>query len=200
VAQQPIFQGAAGNLMMALVNYLIHRWSKENSTERRLHELEEKLVESGIQDRTVILEMLRVVEKLTSDLHTSLKQAVAPIGSSCSTLTMSTEISNALPIDVKRKEIILDEGLLELTDQRILQVLITELDIENASCKVRFPSEMDEDEEAKRYRAVISDPAIKYPNSAYSHAMASAKQLMVKGKIELKHGEINKIYILDIAA
>ena len=73
-------------------------------------------------------------------------------------------------------------------------LMITELDMETGSCKVQT-----EDAPADRFSGRITDPGFTLPNNPYVMAMADRRYIKVRGKPTLRDGEIDKLYISDIA-
>lgn len=195
VGQHPMFGGFAGALLTAIIGYLIAKKSKDpTETEKRLLELEEKLIEQGNTNQKIVASMLKIIDKMTDDLHPALKQTVAPISVTCETLQIGRSEHEPLLITRERKEKILEEGEISLDDEARFNVLITELDKENATCKVRFTQSGEE----KRIPASVADPSVRLPNDPYSLAMASENPVSVNGRLEYQDEELKRLHILKI--
>jgi hypothetical protein len=195
VSQHPMFGGFAGSLVAAIVAYVIAKKSKEpTEAEKRLLHIEEKLIEHGTQDRKILIGMLSVIEKMADDLHPSLKQTVAPIEVTCETIQIGRTEYEPLVITPDRKKKIIEEGEITIDDERDYSVYITELDKENATCKVRFSQSGEE----KRIPAIVADPTIKVTNDPYTLAMASRSEVQVTGKLEYQDEELKRLHILKI--
>jgi len=195
VSQHPMFGGFAGSLVAAIVAYVVAKKSKEPSeAEKRLLNLEERLIEHGMQDREILRGMLGVIEKMADDLHPSLKQTVAPIEVTCETIQIGRTEYEPLIITPERKRKIIEEGEITIDDEREYSVYITELDKENATCKVRF-SQLGE---KSRISATVADPTIKVTNDPYTLAMASGSQVQVTGRLEYQDDELKRLHILRV--
>jgi hypothetical protein len=140
------------------------------------------------------MKMLSVIEKMSDDLHPALKQAVAPINVTCETLQIGRTEYHPLLINPERKRRILEEGPIRIGDESDFLVVITELDKENATCKVRFTQYGEE----KRIPALVADPSVKIIDDPYSLAMARGGEVRVSGKLEFQDEEIKKLHVLRI--
>jgi hypothetical protein len=195
VSQHPIFQGFAGPLVAAIIGYIIARKSKESrETEKRILAIEELVRANGYTNEKVVLKMLSLIEKMSDDLHPALKQVVAPVNITCETIQIGKSEYEPLLINANRKAKILEESPIEIEDEASFSVVISELDKENATCKVRFTLPKEE----KRVPALIADPSVKIMDDPYSLAMACASVVKVTGKLEYQDGEIKKLHILNI--
>jgi hypothetical protein len=67
------------------------------------------------------------------------------------------------------------------------------MDRETASAKIRFVD--DENQDDRRVKAVITDPAFGVFDSPYIRSFASQTEIRVRGKATLRDGEIQALYI-----
>lgn len=187
--QQQVFQGLAGNVAVALVTYIVARAANRNNEMKHLAQaLQTALTQNGVRDQTTFDRMLSTIEKMADALRPAVKQAVSPIGSSCETVRIGGE--SGITLDVSDKETIMSEGATEITRERNWPAIITELDRENATGKVRLAG----DDEA-RVPISITDPAFKVIDSIYLKSFVAASQINLVGKAELGDGEIKRLYI-----
>jgi len=190
-----IFQGMAGPTLDALVTFALMKSSRASEQMKHLREaLEAAIRELGHKDTAFIARMMDTVDKMVDALKPSVKQAVAPVGKTCETMM----IGNGTPIiDRAMKDAIMSAGDLEFLDEKEYQVLITELDLENYTCKVRMPDDNveGEDNTVPRYLAQITDPVLAKPDNAYVQAMSKRNYLIVRAKATIRDGEIERFYI-----
>lgn len=78
-----------------------------------------------------------------------------------------------------------------------MTVQITELDLVTKSCKVAL---IGDEQKNKRLPGQITDPQIAVPNNPYSSAFDSQTPINVKCKPQYADGELERIYISDVAA
>lgn len=151
--------------------------------------LDKAVGELAGQNKEVIPRMLATIDKLAESLRPSARDAVAPIGRTCKSLT----IAGNTTIDEAKAEAIRSPIADEITEEKIWHVLITEMDYESASAKIRFLDEENADE--RRVKAVITDPAFGVFNSPYLRAFAAQTEMQVRGKAVLRDGEIQTLFI-----
>lgn len=189
--QQQVFQGFAGNVMVAVVTYVVAKAANRSSEMKHLAAaLQTALAQSGQRDQAVIDRMLTTIDKMADSLRPSVRQAVAPVGESCSTVRIGGE--GGLTLDVEDKKQISAISASEITSERAFKAVITELDRENATGKARLEG----DEEA-RVPITITDPAFRVAENAYIRAFVSGQQITLVGKAELSDGDIKRLYIAN---
>lgn len=196
VQQQQILSGAFGVIAAALITWVLSSAAQKREEMKQIKDsLDKAIRELGNRDEATIARLLDIVEKMAVDLRSSARQAVAPLGSSAKTLTVSTgdhtisrtyDEADAAAINKGKDD--------ELTDLRAATVLITELDLERGTCKVH----LDGEEAGKRFPAVITDPLLQIPNNSYALAFAAGEKIDVKAKFLLKQGDISRLYISDV--
>ncbi len=85
---------------------------------------------------------------------------------------------------------------IEIGSTSRFEILVSELDLKNKSCKFSL---RDDDDPEHRTNGEITDPILLAPNNPYSAALDGQKWLAVVGKPQLKDGEIERLYIADLA-
>jgi hypothetical protein len=147
--------------------------------------------ETGATSRASIEAMRDVAMKMADAQRPAARLFVSPVGQSCEVAKLGSA-PEALSIDRATRAVIDAAEIPEITNEKAYRVLISELDLKTRSRKVSF--EADEDTEA-RYPGEITDPAISLPNNVYAITMAARQWLDVKAKLQLKDGEIDKVYV-----
>lgn len=187
--QHQIFQGFAGNVVVAVVTYIIARAANRQTEMKHLAAaLQTALEQSGKRDDELVHKMLGTIERMAEALRPAVRQAVSPVGHSCASVRVGGE--QGITLDAYDKAIINAESEVSFTSEREFAATITELDRENATGKARLAG----DDEA-RVPLTITDPAFRVPESAYLQAFVSGKQITLVGKAELSDGEIKRLYI-----
>lgn len=188
-----IFSGFAGSAITALIAYIVHKASRNRGAEMKYisEALQKAIEEMGHTDRAHTDRLMETIEKMADDLKPSVKRAVTPVGTTCSTMRIGK--GEYTEIDEPMKEAIMSEHIDVLATAEY-EVLITELDMENGSCKVHIGGAPDD---RSRTPAVITDPAASQPNNPYVVAMSNGSWLRVHAKATAKGGELQRLYISD---
>jgi hypothetical protein len=174
----------------AIVNYAIASFSKNDEQEKNAHDVAVKsLEEMGHTSRTAIEAMARVAE----GQRAAVRLFATPVGESVATARIGEQKNGAIVIDAVRRAEIDSLGPIEVSNESVYEILFSELDLKNRSCKFRFKSE----EEHQRFNGEITDPLVLLPNNPYSTAMDSQRWLRVRGKLQTRDGDIEKLYISD---
>jgi hypothetical protein len=195
VSENPLVSGTLATLAATAITYVFKRAANQREEMKQLRgALDNAIKELGHKDQGNIDRLLSTIERMADALTSSAKSAVAPIGVSANTLTIGPVSSkDKLVIDAETKKKIHAERNLDISDEKILNVLISELDLMNGSCKIGLSGDQE-----IRYNGIISDPALSIPMSVYAIALAMQIEISVKGKIVTKYdGTIEKIYISD---
>jgi hypothetical protein len=193
VQQHQILSGSFGTIVAVLVPYVLANAANKREEMNILKSSIDKLiVELGANNNHSVDRLSKIVEKMALELRPSARLVVAPIGSSCKTLTIKSPYRTSIFDEADKEQIIKSEGD-EITDTRHFSVLITELDLERGSCKVY----LEEDMEDKRINAVITDPQLQVSNNPYSLAFAAGEIIAVQGKALLREGDLVKLFISD---
>lgn len=195
IQQQQILSGAFGAVIGALLPYIFYKAAERKAEMKMLKDsLDKAIVELGGKNDETVSRLLDLVEKMATDLKPSVRQAVAPIGNTCRTITIHSPIRDDTFNEEDR--VIIDRAPDdEFTETRDFNVLITELDLEKQSCKMRVDGAGPDD----RIPGKITDPQISVANNPYTAALAAQSQVTVKAKASLKAGSIVQLYISDIA-
>ena len=189
--QHQAFQGFAGNLVVAVVTYIVAKAANRNSEMKHLASaLQTALAQNGQRDQAVIDRMLSTIDRMADALRPAVKQAASPVGESCSTVRIGGE--SGMTVDAKDKAEIMSSSAVEITAERAFKAVITELDKENATGKARLDGDVD-----TRVPVTITDPAFRVNDNPYMTAFVNGTQITLVGKAELSEGEIKRIYVSD---
>lgn len=189
--QQQVFQGIVGNVVVAVVTYVVAKAANRNSEMKHLAAaLQTALSQNGTRDQAVVERMLSTIDKMADALRPSVRQAVAPVGESCATVRIGGE--GGATFDIRDKANIQAVDATQITAERVFKAVITELDRENASGKARL-----EGDEDARVPITITDPAFKVLDNPYMIAFVTGNPITLVGKAEISEGEIKRLHISD---
>jgi hypothetical protein len=191
--QQQIFQGLVGNVAVAVVTYIVAKAADRSAEMKHLaHALQTALSQNGKRDEATLERLLSTVDRMADALRPAARQAVAPIGESCATVRIGGE--RGITLDQSDKEKIMSSPDAQVTPERRWKGVITELDRERATGKVR----LDGDPES-RVPVTITDPAFLAASSPYLGAFVAGTPLILIGKAELSEGDIKRIFVSNTA-
>lgn len=195
-SQNPLIATTVGGLFVVLVSWIFKRAAGRREEMKNLRgALETAIKELGTKDQATVDRLLDTVDKMADALRPAAKQAVAPIGESVRTLTITgAKADRPLVVDEAEKAAIVSEVPLEVGEERTYHVLITELDMLSGNCHMSFA-----DEPESKIAGRITDPAFASPNNKYALALAAKQVLAVRAKATLRDGEIDRLHISDTA-
>lgn len=184
--QQQLFSGLAAPLIAALVGWIFSRAAGNKQEMKMLKDALDKVLamQSENQER-----LHGTLEKMADALRPAVRQAIAPIGKSCTSMT----VGGGYVVDEAKAAAIRSAGDIDVGEERVWELTISELDREASSAKVRLV-----DDDSKRVRAKITDPLGATVPSPYASALATGSLIRVKAKAVMKDGEIDCLYISDI--
>lgn len=184
--QHQLFSGSVAPIVAALVAWIFSRAAGNKNEMKMLKDALDKVLamQSDNQDR-----LHGTLEKMAEALRPAVRQAVAPVGKSCTSMT----VGGGYVVDEAKAEAIRSGGDVEVGEERVWELTISELDRETSSAKVRLA-----DDDSRRVRAKITDPLGATVPSPYATALASGEQIKVKAKAVVKDGELDCLYISDI--
>jgi hypothetical protein len=184
---------AATKAVTYIVNSVVASLSSSQPSEAKMAlELAEKaLAEVGQTSRHAI----DAVARIAANQRPSVKLLVAPVGESCSYMRVGDPEYGALSIDKPMRDAIEAPDPIEIGPSGFFDILLSELDLKNKSCKFMLRNE---DDPEHRITGEITDPILLTPNNPYSAALASQRWIGVVGKPVLKEGEVEKLYISDV--
>ncbi|WP_028744209.1 hypothetical protein [Rhizobium leguminosarum] len=193
----PIIQAAARTAATkateAIVNSTIARWAGRKKEVQQSNDVAMKALEEMGHTARAAMEM---VERVALSHHASTKLLVHPIGFSASTVQIGHTSSGAFKVTEADRQEIERVDPVEIGDERVLRVLITELDLVTKSCKVSI---VDAEKSVKRVPGHITDPQITLPGNPYSSAFDSHSPIDVKCKPQYADGELDRLFISDVA-
>lgn len=183
-------------LAVALVSYVFKKAAGDQEEMRQLRgALDEAIKQLGTKDQSVVDRLLSTVDRMADVLRSSVKQAVAPIGTSARTLSISESGSaKVMKIGIAERDAIMAEEPTDIGEEQAYTILITELDMETGACRWSSPTEPE-----TRTLGRITDPALIVPNNPYALHLAAKTPLRVRAKAASRDGEITQLYISNIA-
>ncbi|SDP46346.1 hypothetical protein SAMN05428967_2233 [Phyllobacterium sp. YR620] len=185
---------AATRVTEAVVNATIAKWAGRKKEVDIANSVAIKALEEMGHTTRAAIEM---VERVALANHSAAKMLVNPIGFSAETVQIGSVSSGAFAITASDRSEIEKQVAVEIGDETTLSLKITELDLITHSCKV---SVIENQQETKRIPGQITDPQISVPNNPYSSAFDSQSVISVKCKPQYSNGEIEKLFISDIAS
>lgn len=191
VQQHGILSGAIPTLIGAIISVAIYRASSRRKEEmKHLSDNLSKSIELAAQGNSeTVARMTSLVENLVEALKPALRQAVEPVGRTCT----SMQIGSTGVITEAMAEAIRSDDPETYETEQDFTVRITELDLENRTGKVRIEGS----ESDRRVRVVISDPMLSVPGNAYTKAFVDAAPLPVRAKAGIRDGAITVLHISD---
>jgi hypothetical protein len=189
-------RAAATKAVTAILKYVIGRLSAQPSdsdVKAMLGTVEKAMAEVGQTSRHAI----DAVERMATYQRPAARLLVHPIGVSCASLSIGEPSQDGLLINRTMRDAIDAPESLVVGAARRYEILLSELDLKNRSCKFSLRAEADPEH---RVNGEITDPILHVPNNAYCIALTEQRWLSVIAKPELKDGEIERLYISDIAA
>lgn len=189
-----ITKKAATKAVEAIVNHVISKaGGKESEAKMALEIVDKAMRELGHTSRAAI----GAVERVAVHNKLAIRMFVAPVGESCATAQIGNIENGAILIDTQTREVIDAPEPIEIGKETQFDVFISELDLKTQSCKVTFRGSEDP---THRINGEITDPQVRVPENAYSKAFNAQKFISVKGKAQIKDGEIDRIFISDVAS
>jgi hypothetical protein len=181
---------AATKAVEAIVNYGVAKFSgKKNEAEMVADVAKMAMAELGHTSRTAIEAMERVANQ-----RAAIRLLVSPVGESCSTLRLGAPENGAIAVNREMREAIDAPEPIEIGREAVFEIKISELDLKNRTCKFEL---RDDDDPERRVTGEITDPVIHTPRNPYSDAMNGQRWLHVRGKPQLRDGEVERLYISD---
>lgn len=193
----PIIQDGAKKVatkaVTGIVNYALSKLSGKKSEMELAQNVAIKALEEMGQTSRAAFEAM---ERMSASQRSAIKLFVAPIGEACSVARIGDQANGAVLIDTAARAVIDAPEDIEIGETSEYEVLITEFDIKNRSCKLSF---RDQEEAELRVVGEITDPAAQLPKNPYSTALDNQRWIWVRAKAQMKQGEIEKLYISDLA-
>ncbi|MDO9415648.1 MAG: hypothetical protein Q7U22_05975 [Pararhizobium sp.] len=189
-----VIRTAATKATEAIFNSTIAKWAGRKKEAEVSNSVAIKALEEMGHTSRAAMEM---IERVVLSNHGAAKLLVSPIGASVSTLQIGHVSNGAFSITATDRAEIEKAESIEIGEERIIRLQITELDLVTKSCKVSIE---EESRKTKRIPGQITDPQITMPNNPYSSAFDSQLVISVKCKPQYIDGDIDRLFISDIAA
>jgi hypothetical protein len=185
---------AATKAVTGIVNYAISRAGGRSKEAEMARDIAIKsLEEMGHTSRIAIEAMERVV----TAQRPAVKLFVAPVGDSCNFARIGDPEYGAISVDVATRAVIDAPQVAEILETREYEILISEFDLKNHSCKFSLRNQ---DDPNHRYNGEITDPVAHLPKNPYSTALDNQQWIWVRAKALIKNGELEKLFISDRAS
>jgi hypothetical protein len=151
------------------------------------------LEEMGHTSRTAV----EAIERVAMAQRPAVKLFVAPVGESCNFARIGDPSYGAFSVDIATREIIDAPEIAEIGETSDYEILITEFDFKNRSCKFSLRDQANPND---RFNGEITDPVAQSPKNPYSAALDNQRWLWVRAKAQIKGDELDKLYISDLSA
>jgi len=171
--------------------YLWSLFASKKDADEKQKELEKKL-DGLIQDKENISKLIDTINKMADGLLPAAKNATQPINVSCDTIQFGDNNNYFVKLDASDKQAIIDRDY-EFTDLEEHRVIISEIDMKNATCMISL-----QDNLKIRFKARIVDPQIEQANNNYGTATNSKRAVTITAKKKLDKGNIKEFIISDI--
>ena len=192
VANQPLLAGAGGTLLAGSISYIIAKAVGRREEMKQLRgALETAIRELGTREHSALDRALTTIDRMADALRPAVRQAVQPLGTTVSRLTVGTSLGR-VELNVADRDVVMADIPPDITPEGDYVVRITELDMENGNCRLTILGETE-----VRVAGRIVDPAVTIPNNAYVSAMAACEPLPVRAKAAIRDGEIERLYLSD---
>lgn len=180
-------------LTVGIISFVFSKARGRSEEMKHLSEgLQLAIKELGAKDRPTIDRLLDTIDKMADELKPAARRAVAPIGESARTLSVSLGANGTgVKLDEADKAAIMSPAGLSVGEEKRYKVLISELDMFTGSCHV----DVEGDEVVGRHPAKITDPECSLPNNIYVLSMAAQRPLAVWAKATIREGVIERLFI-----
>jgi hypothetical protein len=141
-AFQDLGKSLATKAVTGIVNYAIAKVGGRKSEAQIAMELADRaLTEMGHVSRTAI----EAIERVAISQRPAIKLFVAPVGKSCATAQVGDVANGAIAVDSSTREAIESPASIDIGSTGIFEILISELDLKNRSCKFSLRDDDDPD-------------------------------------------------------
>lgn len=194
IAESSLFSGAAGAIFAVVVQRLLSR-NDAKEMEHLAAALKEALAlnkELAENAQRINERLITTVERMNDGLSAARREAMAPIGKSCKTITILDKDQNpVVTADSGIKNYWTSNQGITVTKPQTFEGRLTELDKQTGACKLSIDSN-------ERWSGKISDPLLFEPGNVYLTAFAQDLPLRVTAKATLdKDGGVQSLYISD---
>lgn len=201
-AAMPIFpviadigKKATTKAVTSIFSYVITKLGspKKSDVQAAMDVVEKAVTELGQTSRHA----MDAVARIATNQRPAIKLFVSPIGETCNSVRVGKTIDGAISVDRAMRDQIEQPDPVQIGGAASFEILLSELDLKNRSCKFALRSEEDPEH---RIVGEITDPIVQNANNPYSEALSKQRWLSVVAKPQLKEGEIEKLFISDIAS
>jgi hypothetical protein len=193
----PVIKEAAASAVKkavtGIVNYALAKiGGRRNEADAASEVAKKSLEEMGHTSRVAV----EAIARVALGLRPAARAFVVPVGESCALAQIGAVSDGAFPIDKPTRDAIEAPEPMEIGPTSTYDIFLSELDLKKRTCKFEL---RDQDDSDLRFNGEITDPLIEAPNNPYSSAFNNRRWLMVLAKSRLKDGELERLYISDIA-
>ena len=184
---------AATRAATGIVNYAISKVGGRNKEAEMSRDIAIKaLEEMGHTSRAAV----DAIERVALSQRPAIKLFVTPVGASCSLARIGEPSFGAVSVDVATRDVIDAPEEIEIGETSDYEILISEFDFKNRSCKFSMRDQTDPNE---RFNGEITDPVAQAPKNPYSTALDNQRWIWVRAKAQVKGGELDRLYISDLS-
>jgi hypothetical protein len=187
-----VVTAAATKAVTGIVNYAILMAGGRNKEAAMVRDVAIKALEELGHTTRVTVEAM---ERVAIAQRPAIKLFVAPVGLSCALARIGDPSDGAFSIDAETRQVIDAPEAAEIGPTQDYEILISEFDFKNRSCKFSL---RDQTNPQERFTGEITDPVAQMPKNPYS--TANQQWLWVRAKAQLKGGELDKLYISDLSS
>lgn len=192
IIKNPLFIACASATLGAVVQYVLSRKDKKEMEHlaAALKQALEQNKELADNSKQLSDQLMTTINRMADGLIAASRQAVAPVGRSCKSISIIKDKKNLVTAGPEFKSSVThaDEGISSLQEY---QGIISELDKETGNCKLSVDSNV-------RINGVISDPALALPGNAYIESFVRDQLITVTAKAQIdKDGNVTKLFISD---
>ncbi len=134
--------------------------------------------------------LIELVEQLTSDNHNAVRDAVDPVGRTCSEESIGDVKTGGVEIDIPTARTIRSSKRLEIGDLENYRIKLDGVIAHNRTCKFYFADDIE-----NIYSGDIADPVVENFPNIYSESIDSV--LDVTAKPILLNGKVTRLNIVD---
>jgi hypothetical protein len=178
-----------------IVSFVLTTFDKKpkppSESQLMLETVQKAMAEVGHTSRHAIDAVVRMAEQQ----RPAMRELVIPIGLTCETLMVGSISNGAIPIDRDMRAAIDAPIEVDVEGSKRHEIMISEMDRVNQTCKFGFRNDGNSE---RRITGQITDPIIQTPSDPYSAAFSEQRWITVVGKLQIKGGEPDKLFISDI--
>lgn len=192
VISNPLFTACAAAVLTVVVQHVLSRKDKKEMEHlaAALKQALDQNKELADNSKQLNDQLMSTINRMADGLVAASRQAVAPIGRSCKSISIIKDNETLVSAGPEFKASVAHADD-EISPLQEYKGVISELDKENGNCKLTVDSNA-------RVNGVISDPTLALPGNAYIESFVRDQLITVTAKAQIdKDGNITKLFISD---